>query len=475
MAATRLIALHENKGKTVSKCLKDRVDYAKNGEKTEDGEYVTAYECNPEIVDQEFYSSRNEYLKDHRVAAGDVIAYQIRQSFKPGEITPEEANKVGYELAMSFTKGKHAFIVATHTDKAHIHNHIIFNSTDLSCRRKFKDFYFSGIALRHISDRICLEHGLSVIKPKPYQERKKRTVYPKRDSYRDNIREAINKALAREPKDMEEFFRMLEEEEYHIRKGMDAAIKGKEQKRYIRFSSLGDGYRMEDIEKIINGEITQDPEIRKRTNENNKNEKKVDLLIDIQAKLAQGKGAGYERWAKVYNIKQIAKVLLFLEENGIRDVDALADRAKETSDHFNDLSATIKDAEKRMAEITVLKTHILNYSKTKDIYAAYRTAGYSKKFFEEHREDITIHKAAKQAFTDLNVDKLPTIRELNEEYAKLLAQKKEAYKEYRKAKQEMTDWATAKYDIERFLDIDIEAERTKEQEQEVKKKKDKTR
>ena len=475
MAATRLIALHENKGKTVSKCLKDRVDYAKNREKTEDGEYVTAYECNPEIVDQEFYSARNEYLKNHRSPGRDIIAYQIRQSFKPGEITPEEANAVGYELAMRFTKGNHAFIVATHTDKAHIHNHIIFNSINTEGDKRFRDFFFSGIALRRLSDEICLEHGLSVIKPKPYKDRDKRSDYPKRDSYRDNIREAINRALAREPKDMEEFFRMLEEEEYHIRKGMDAAIKGREQKRYIRFSSLGDGYRMEDIEKNINGEITQDPEIRKRTNENNKNEKKMDLLIDIQAKLAQGKGAGYERWAKVYNIKQIAKVLLFLEENGIRDVDALADKAKEASDHFNDLSTTIKDAEKRMAEITVLKTHILNYSKTKDIYAAYRKAGYSKKFFEEHREDISIHKAAKQTFTDLNVDKLPTIRELNEEYAKLLAQKKEAYKEYRKAKQEMTDWATAKYDIERFLEIDIEAERAKEQEKEEKKKKDKTR
>lgn len=167
MAATRLIALHENKGKTVSQCLKDRVDYAKNGEKTEDGEYVTAYECNPQIVDQEFYSTRNEYLKNHRVPRPDVIAYQIRQSFKPGEITPEEANAIGYELAMRFTKGRHAFIVATHTDKAHIHNHIIFNSVDLSGNRKFKDFFFSGLALQRVSDGLCLEHGLSVIKPRP--------------------------------------------------------------------------------------------------------------------------------------------------------------------------------------------------------------------------------------------------------------------------------------------------------------------
>ena len=472
MAATRLIPLHENKGKTVSQCLKDRVDYAKNGEKTEEGEYVTAYECNPEIVDQEFYSSRSEYLKDHRLAGGDVIAYQIRQSFKPGEVTPEEANAIGYELAMKFTKGRHAFIVATHTDKAHIHNHIIFNSTNLSCDRKFKNFFLSSFVIQRISDGLCLEHGLSVIKPKPYRDRTKRTDYPRRESYRDAIRDAIDRSLSRNPKDMEDLFRMLEEEEYQIRRGKNPAIKGKEQKRFIRFRSLGDGYTDKDLEKTIAGEMEHDPEIRKK-NQSGKPEKKVDLLIDIQAKLAQGKGAGYERWAKVYNVKQIAKALLFLEEHGIRDLDALSARAKEASDRFSELSSTIKSSEKRMAEIVALKTHILNYSKTRDVYVAYRKSGYSKKFFEEHREEITLHKAAKQAFTELNVEKLPTIKQLNEEYAELLARKKEAYREYRQAKQDMTDFATAKYDIERFLNIEHEAEKAEEQAKEKQKKEEK--
>ena len=261
MAATRLIPLHENKGKTVSQCLKDRVDYAKNGEKTEEGEYVTAYECNPQIVDQEFYSARNEYVKDHRVPTHDVIAYQIRQSFKPGEITPEEANAIGYELAMKFTKGEYAFIVATHTDKAHIHNHIIFNSTNLACDRKFKNFFLSSFVIQRISDRICLEHGLSVIKPRAYRDREKRTDYPRRSAYRDAIREAIDRGLARNPKDLEELLRFLEEEEYQIKRGQNPAIKGKEQKRFIRFKSLGEGYRQEDLEKIISGEMERDPEI----------------------------------------------------------------------------------------------------------------------------------------------------------------------------------------------------------------------
>lgn len=126
MAACRLIALHINKGKTIAQCLADRTDYSQNAEKTNGGEYISSYECDPETADQEFLLSKRQYLQmTGRTQEHDVIAYQIRQSFKPGEITPEEANEIGYELAMRFTKGKHAFLVATHIDKAHIHNHII--------------------------------------------------------------------------------------------------------------------------------------------------------------------------------------------------------------------------------------------------------------------------------------------------------------------------------------------------------------
>lgn len=132
--------MHQNRGKTVAQCLKARTDYAKNGEKTENEELISSYACDKETVDQEFLLAKQEYLRiTGRKQKGDIIAYQIRQSFKPGEITPEEANAVGYETAMRFTKGNHAFIVATHIDKAHIHNHIIFNSTNLNCDRKFRD------------------------------------------------------------------------------------------------------------------------------------------------------------------------------------------------------------------------------------------------------------------------------------------------------------------------------------------------
>ena len=180
MAATRLIALHKNKGKSVAACLKSRTDYAKNPDKTNREELVSSYECSPLTADEEFMLSKRQYeLATGRRQKNDVIAYQIRQSFRPGEITAEEANKVGYELAMRFTKGKYAFIVATHTDREHIHNHIIYNSTALDGTRKFRNFLLSGLAVQRVSDLICLEHQLSVIEIKPYRERQKRTLYPR--------------------------------------------------------------------------------------------------------------------------------------------------------------------------------------------------------------------------------------------------------------------------------------------------------
>jgi hypothetical protein len=173
MAATRLIPLHVNKGKTIAQSLGDRTDYAKNPEKTEKGELVTGYQCDPMTVDEEFMLSKRQYEQiTGRRQKHEVIAYQIRQSFKPGEITPEEANRLGHELALRFTKGKYAFIVATHTDRAHVHNHIVFNSTSIDATRKFKNFWLSSFALQRVSDLICLENGLSVIAPKPYKAHK---------------------------------------------------------------------------------------------------------------------------------------------------------------------------------------------------------------------------------------------------------------------------------------------------------------
>lgn len=156
--------MHINKGKTISQCLKARVDYVKNPHKTEQGELISSYACAPETADQEFLLSRNSYIANTgRHIRNEVIAYQVRQSFKPSEVTPEEANKIGYELASELLGGEFAFIVATHTDRKHIHNHIIFSAYSLDCTCKFKDVLRSGRMVAELSDKLCKEHQLSVI------------------------------------------------------------------------------------------------------------------------------------------------------------------------------------------------------------------------------------------------------------------------------------------------------------------------
>lgn len=450
IAATRLIALHKNKRKSVAACLKDRTDYAQDPEKTEKGRLVSNYQCSPLTVDEEFMLSKRQYeqstgLRQER----DVIAYQIRQSFRPGEISPEEANKIGYELAMRFTKGKHAFIVATHTDREHIHNHILYNSTTLDGTRKFRDFLLSGLAVQRLSDLICVEHQLSVIETKPYRERQKRTVYPPKESNRDILCGVIDEILSEKPADYEDFLQRLEDQGYEVKRGKATSVKGKRQKRFIRFRTLGAGYSEEEIRAVLAGKAEHRPHQNRPPKA--PKEKTFGLLVDIQAKLAEGKSGGYERWAKKYNLKEMSKTLLFLQEHGISSLDELRQRADAAVEQFHSLDDAIKSKESRLAEIAVLRTHIVNYAKTRDVYSAYRKAGYSKKFLEAHREQITLHKAAKAAFDELGVKTLPTVKSLNAEYAALLSEKKALYPEYRKTREEMQELLRAQKNCERFL------------------------
>ncbi|SEM20013.1 Relaxase/Mobilisation nuclease domain-containing protein [Butyrivibrio sp. ob235] len=446
MAATRLIPMHISKGWSLKDSIKAKTDYAENPEKTNDKEYVSSYACSPQAAAEEFLLAYTEYEKHaRRKYDHEVIAYQIRQSFKPGEITPEEANRVGYETAMRFTKGKHAFIVATHTDRAHIHNHVVFCASDISNTRKFKNFFFSSFALQRVSDLVCLEHGLSVIKPRPYNEREKRTVYPKRESFRDDIRMAIDVALSKRPKDFDEFLLRLQKQGYEIKRGKHTAVRGKNQKRFIRLRSLGDGYTEKSIREKLGG-------IEKGKAPSYKDED-FDLLLNLQDVVAKGKGPGYEMWAKKFNVKNVMKAILFLQENGVRSYEELAKKAESTAKRFDDINSEIKGAEKRMQEITDLRNYIFNYSKTKETYVNYRKSGYSKKYFSEHREDIMKHKEAKEAFEKLGSKKLPTVQELNTEFQELLTKKKAAYKEYNEAKDSMTKYQIAKYDIDKILGI----------------------
>ena len=445
--------MHHIKGKSILQCLSERIEYSKNKEKTAEEEFITTYECDAKTAAAEFALAKREYgILSGREQKNDVIAYQIRQSFKPGEVTPEEANQIGYELAMRFLKGNHAFIVCTHVDKKHLHNHVIFNSTTLDFTRKFKDFLGSGRIVGRLSDIICLEHGLSIIKnPKRYTH----STYDKwmgdkkKPSHRELLRGAIDDFLAKQPDRFDAFLQLLNEIGYTaVRRGKNISFRHPDCKSSIRMNSLGEGYTEADIRAVLSGERQHTPK-KKR---DHLTPQKDSLLIDIQRKMDEGKGAGYVNWAKKFNIKQMAQTVNYLREHGMMDYDVLKQKAANATKKYNRLSDEIKSAEKRMAEIAVLKTHIINYSKTRDVYAAYRKSGYSKKFLAEHESDILLHKAAKKAFDELGMTKLPTVKSLQAEYADLLAKKKAAYAEYRTAREEMKELLLHKSNIDRMLE-----------------------
>ena len=322
MATSWLRPLHVNKGKTIAQTIADRTNYAMNHDKTEGGRLVVGYACDPRTVDEEFLLSKREYEYITGRDQGDknILAYHLRQSFKPGEITPQQAQEASYELAMRFTKGKHAFIVAIHTDREHIHSAIVFNSTNLDHTGKFNNFRNSTFAVRRLSDLICAERGLSVIKnPKPSKGRNYGEWLgdAKPASWKEKICRKIDEVLP-DCDTFEDFISALKADGYKVRdnrKHLSLCAPG--QGRAWRLDSLGEQYSEAAIRERLGKVRTVSDGGAGGT------QIRVNLLIDIQAKIREGKGEGYERWAWIFNLKEAAKTLLFLQENGIDSYDDL--------------------------------------------------------------------------------------------------------------------------------------------------------
>ena len=266
-----------------------------------------------------------------------------------------------------------------------------------------------------------------------------------------------NILLNEKPADFEAFLQKLEQQGYEIKRGKHTSVKGARQKRFIRFRTLGAGYSEDEIKAVIAGEAEHRPHQKQPPKE-----KPFHLLVDIQAKLSEGKSESYARWAKRYNLKEMSKTLIFLQENKIGNIEEMQERVNAATARYHELGDSIKAAEQRMAEIAVLRAHIINYAKTRPVYDAYRKAGYSKKFLEEHREQITLHRAAKATFDEAGLKKLPKVKELNTEYSTLLSQKKAAYPAYRKARDEMQELMKAQKNVEIFF---AEEKTTKEKAQ----------
>ena len=309
MATTRIMPLHKGRGRSVGTAISDILDYVKNPQKTDGGRLITSVGCDSRTADAEFLLSKRQYkTATGRTQENDVIAYHFRQSFRPGEVTPEEANRIGIEFAQRFLKGNNAFIVCTHIDKAHVHNHIIWNSTALSCDRKFRNFWGSTKAVRNLSDTICVEHQLSIVEnPKRHGKSYNKWLGDQaKPGHRELLRAAIDAALEKKPDSLDALLKLLQEDGCEVtRRGKAISLRAPGWKSPARLDSLKDGYTEDDLIAVISGKKERAP--RKKVNI--APTQKTNLLIDIQAKLDAGKGAGYERWAKVYNLKQMAQTM----------------------------------------------------------------------------------------------------------------------------------------------------------------------
>ena len=414
MATTRIIPMHINKGKTISQCMKARIDYVKNPDKTEDGTLISSYECTPESADHEFVLARNEYMSlVGKQNPNEVIAYQLRQSFKPGEVTADEANQIGYELASRLLGGDHAFLVATHTDKKHIHNHIVFCATSLDCTHKFRNRWNSSRLVAEISDELCREHHLSVIE----NPQNKTVSYDKWQgdqkelTQRDSLRMIIDAALRLQPDGFDALMQLMEEAGCLIKQGAHISIRPPEGKRYIRLDSLGAEYSEASLRQSLDGKHIHIPKVPRR----DYTPSQVKRLIDIEAKQRSGKGKGYMVWAERNNIDAKAQSIIYLKEHQISSLDELEAQIMVFRSERNALHASIREKQNRMKEINQQRQAIRDYRRTKAVYTQYKDSGWSVKFYNEHRDEIEAHRKAQAVYTAAE-GKLPTLKELSAEY-----------------------------------------------------------
>lgn len=446
MAATRIMSIHINKGKTARQCIGERLDYIMNPKKTDGGILVSTYACSPETAADEFMLFRQEYQQSTgRTQDNEVIGYHVRQAFKPDEITPEEANEIGKELASRMTDDQFAYVVATHIDKHHIHNHIIICSTDLEGQHKYRDVKQSAKDLAQISDSLCREHSLSVIQ----NPQDKTVTYDKwqgnqrRFTHRDELRMIIDAALRMQPDGFDALMQLLEDAGCRIKRGAQISIKPPEGKRYIRLDTLGSEYDEASLRRTLTGDHVHIPKIPR----GDFTESQIKRLVDIEAKLRAGKGKGYQVWAERNNIDAKAQMVIFLKEHHIGSLEELNEQIQELTDQRNSLKASIREKQNRMKEINRQRQAIRDYSRTKEVYTQYRESNWSVKFYQEHRQEIEDHKNAQAVYSSLD-GKMPTLKELTAEYDSLKEQKENDQAALDKLKPKLTDLKHVRYNYE---------------------------
>ena len=423
----------------VKSTLKKALDYIENPDKTEDKMLVSSYGCSYETADIEF-----EMLLEQAYKKGNNLAHHLIQSFAPREATPEQAHEIGRQLADEVLQGKYPYVLTTHIDKGHVHNHIVFCAVDMVNQRKYISNKQSYAYIRRTSDRLCKENGLSVVKPgqSKGQSYAEWDAQRKGKSWKVKLKIAIDAAIP-QSKDFDDFLRLMELQGYEIKRGKFISFRAHGQERFTRCKTLGEQYTEEAITRRVVGlAVDRGP---KQT------QKGVTLRIDLENNIKAQQSAGYARWAKLHNLKQAAKTLNFLTEHGIDQYADLESRVAEISAANDEAAAALKTAERRLGEMAMLIKNLTTYKQTRPVALEYRRAKDKAGFRREHESQLILYEAAAKALKDAGVTKLPDLAALKAEYRKLDEEKERLYEKYGEVKKELQEYGIIKQNVDSIL------------------------
>ena len=442
--------------KPIKSTLKKALDYIQNPDKTDGKMLVSSFGCSPETADIEF-----EFTIAQALNRGNNLAHHLIQSFEPGEVDYQKAHEIGKQLADAVTKGKYEYVLTTHIDKGHVHNHIIFCSVNFVDYHKYNSNERSYYGIRNMSDRLCRENGLSVIAPQKGGKGKSYAEYIAEKtgtSWKGKLKIAVD-ALIPQVSSFEELLSRLQAAGYEIKPGKYVSCRAPGQERFTRLKTLGADYTEEAIRERIEGRRT-------RTAKAPKAERGVSLLIDIENSIKAAQSRGYEQWAKIHNLKQAAKTLNFLTEHQISQYEDLTAKIEEIQTESEKAGDALKGMEKRLADMAVLIKNVSTFQKTKPAYDTYRKARNKDRYRAAHEGTVILHEAAAKALKAAGISKLPNLAALQAEYEKLQEQKEALRADYGKLKKQVKEYDVIKQNIDSILRQPREPEREKGKERE---------
>jgi len=441
--------------KPIKGTLSKALDYIQNPAKTDEKMLVSSFGCSYETADIEFGFTLSQALDK-----GNNLAHHLIQSFEPGEVDYREAHEIGRQLADAVTKGQHEYVLTTHIDKGHIHNHIIFCAVNFVDYHKYNSNKRSYYGIRNMSDKLCREHGLSVVVPSRGSKGKSYAEYQAEKtgtSWKGKLKIAVD-ALIPQVSSFEELLSKLQAAGYEIKPGKYISCRAPGQERFTRLKTLGADYTEEAIRERISGKRAC-PAKAPRADRGG-----VSLLIDIQNCIKAQESRGYEQWAKIHNLKQAAKTMNFLTEHKIEQYAELTAKIAEVTKANEQAADSLKEVEKRLTDMTLLIKNINTYQKTKPVYAAYRKAKDKEKYRTAHESDIILYEAAARTIKAAGITKLPSLAALQAEYAALQEQKEALYADYGKLKKQVKEYDVIKKNIDSILKVERQPEREKEAE-----------